>query len=91
MDVAAIRRAVRDAFVQTNRDSRKRKPNEPFKAQYRVNAIIITEEIKKGKEAILKNNEIRKGLSIFEAVTSEYVNRGTGLYSSFIFISFRTW
>jgi hypothetical protein len=74
VDVGSIRRRVKEAF-QTSK-SKKRGFGMDNSDSYHVVNYIIQEEIKNGKNAIMISNDVRKGLSILEAVTSEYVNRG---------------
>lgn len=81
VDVGSIRRRVRDAFQPATKSNKKRKGQvlDSDRESYTVTSYVIQEEIKIGKEAIMTTNQVRKGLSIFEAVTSEFVNRGAEL------------
>eukprot|EP01080_Neovahlkampfia_damariscottae_P003429 gene3429-5974_t len=81
VDVGSIRRRVKEAFQTNSKKSKKRGGfgQDSGNDRYHVVNYIIQEEIKTGKNAIMISNDVRKGLSIFEAVTSEYVNRGAEL------------
>src|SRR5690606_28073642 len=58
VDVAAIRRKVRDAITPITRISNKRKFGaEQPKVQYRVNALIIQQELQNAKDSVMKSNE----------------------------------
>lgn len=83
VNLLAIRRKVRDAFVSTSGLVGQKRGR--FGAVigdreiYRINSSIIRAEKEKAKEMILTKGEIRDGLNIMEAITSEYVMKGTEL------------
>lgn len=84
VNIAAIRRKIRDAFVSQNglasiKRGRFGAPMGDIRMTYRIDPTLVRAEKEKAKDKILNKGEIRDGLNIMEAITSEYVTRGNEL------------
>jgi hypothetical protein len=90
VNLNVIRRKIKDAFLaaSNSRFNKRGRYGEEARMTYSLDTMVIRQEKEKGKEMIIgkhSGNDVerventRTGLSILEAITSEFVNRGNEL------------